>query len=109
MDYSFVVLFIGVATVVGMIIGLRINAFVALITAALVFLTGLEEGLFPSQRTVEEGRLDEERRLAYVAWTRARKSLLLVYDPYASSVFMREAFSEDELAGHLGTVRDKAA
>ena len=36
MDNPFVILFIGVAVVIGMIIGLRINAFVALITAALV-------------------------------------------------------------------------
>ena len=34
--YPFVILLIGMATVIGMIIGLRINAFIALITAALV-------------------------------------------------------------------------
>ncbi len=45
-----------------------------------VFLPGWEEGLFPSQRTMDEsGRagLEEERRLAYVGLTRARKRLLL--------------------------------
>jgi superfamily I DNA/RNA helicase len=41
--------------------------------------------------------LEEERRLAYVAWTRARKSLTLVYDPLAPSQFMLEAFSAAEL------------
>ena len=41
--------------------------------------------------------LDEERRLAYVAWTRARQELVLVYDPDAPSIFMREAFSPTEL------------
>ncbi|MDO8359719.1 MAG: 3'-5' exonuclease, partial [Devosia sp.] len=43
-----------------------------------VFLPGWEEGLFPSQRTMDEGGrsgLEEERRLAYVGITRARKRL----------------------------------
>jgi DNA helicase-2/ATP-dependent DNA helicase PcrA len=46
----------------------------------LVFLVGLEDGLFPSQKSTEEpGRLEEERRLAYVGITRARERLLLTY------------------------------
>jgi len=47
----------------------------------LVFLTGLEEGLFPHQRSLDEGsgRLEEERRLCYVGMTRAMQQLWLSY------------------------------
>lgn len=47
----------------------------------LVFLTGLEEGLFPHQRSIDDGsdRLEEERRLCYVGMTRAMKQLWLTY------------------------------
>ena len=49
-----------------------------------VFLPGWEEGLFPSQRTMDElGRagLEEERRLAYVGITRARKRARISHGP----------------------------
>jgi superfamily I DNA/RNA helicase len=64
---------------------------------------GLDLDRFPSARTLTEAAdptraLEEERRLAYVAWTRARRRLLLVYDPGAPSPFMREAFDDAELA-----------
>ncbi len=45
-----------------------------------VFLCGMEEGLFPHQRSLEEpGRLEEERRLCYVGMTRAMQQLYICY------------------------------
>ncbi|MFP4155460.1 MAG: DNA helicase II, partial [Halothiobacillaceae bacterium] len=49
----------------------------------LVFLVGLEEGLFPHQMALDEpGRLEEERRLCYVGITRARQRLVLTAAEY---------------------------
>ena len=44
-----------------------------------VFLVGMEDGLFPSGRAEDEESLEEERRLAYVGMTRAMKQLFLTY------------------------------
>ena len=46
-----------------------------------VFLPGMEEGLFPSMQTITEGQteMEEERRLAYVAITRAKKELTILH------------------------------
>ncbi|MEJ1267514.1 3'-5' exonuclease [Pantoea ananatis] len=45
-----------------------------------VFIVGMEEGMFPSQMALDEGgRLEEERRLAYVGVTRAMMKLTLTY------------------------------
>jgi ATP-dependent DNA helicase UvrD/PcrA len=44
-----------------------------------VFMIGTEEGVFPHMRSIEEGNLEEERRLCYVGVTRARKRLYLSY------------------------------
>ena len=66
-----------------------------------VFVPWLSEGLFPSGKAVEEGRMDEERRLFYVVVTRA-KDLLYLFSPQMrktpdggmfpveASVFLRE-------------------
>jgi DNA helicase-2/ATP-dependent DNA helicase PcrA len=64
-----------------------------------VFLSGWEEGVFPSQRSMEESGergLEEERRLAYVGMTRARRCLVItsaanrwMYNHWQSSVTSR--------------------
>ena len=51
-----------------------------------VFLTGMEEGIFPHSRTLgERSEIEEERRLAYVGLTRARQRLYLSRSEYRSS------------------------
>jgi superfamily I DNA/RNA helicase len=67
-----------------------------------VAVVDMDADRFPSRRALDdaddpERALEEERRLAYVAWTRARRSLTLVYDPAAPSAFLREAFHPAEL------------
>ena len=44
-----------------------------------VFMIGMEEGVFPHSRSLEENSLEEERRLAYVGMTRARERLTLTH------------------------------
>lgn len=75
-----------------------------------VAVIGLDEGRFPSARAIADAEdpnraLEEERRLGYVAWTRARRSLTLSYDPDAPSPFLLEAFTAEELG--LGPTMDE--
>ena len=73
-----------------------------------VFLPGWEEGVFPNQRAIDEGgakALEEERRLAYVGMTRARRLLTVcyaanrrVYNQWAASLPAR--FIEELPAAH---------
>jgi len=44
-----------------------------------VFIIGCEEGVFPHSRAIEEGDLEEERRLAYVGITRAKRELFMTF------------------------------
>ncbi|WP_066091767.1 DNA helicase II [Xanthomonas massiliensis] len=79
----------------------------------LVFLAGLEEGLFPSMRSIEEsGKLEEERRLAYVGITRARQKLVLSYAESrrihgSDSYNMPSRFLREIPAGLLNEVRPR--
>jgi DNA helicase-2/ATP-dependent DNA helicase PcrA len=45
----------------------------------IVFIIGMEEGVFPHSRSLDEGTLEEERRLCYVGMTRAMRSLTLTH------------------------------
>jgi DNA helicase-2/ATP-dependent DNA helicase PcrA len=71
----------------------------------LVFLVGLEDGLFPSQQSIyDAGKLEEERRLCYVGITRAREKLYITHaekrllygreTPASKSRFLRELPAE---------------
>lgn len=44
-----------------------------------VYVVGLEEGVFPSRQAIDSGAIEEERRLCYVAMTRAAKRLVMTY------------------------------
>lgn len=65
-----------------------------------VYIVGVEEGLLPHSRAMDEGNLDEERRLFYVGITRAREQLTMTYcakrnrygqeHPCAPSSFIQE-------------------
>ena len=53
-----------------------------------VFITGCEEGVFPHSRAIDEGALEEERRLFYVGITRARRHLNLSH-AWSRTIFGR--------------------
>jgi DNA helicase-2/ATP-dependent DNA helicase PcrA len=57
----------------------------------IVFMIGMEEGVFPHSRSLDEGSLEEERRLAYVGMTRAMRDLYLTY-ARRRAVFGSQAF-----------------
>ena len=73
-----------------------------------VFLAGLEEGIFPSYRSItEEAELEEERRLCYVGITRAREELFISNARcrmlFGSTSYNRESRFIGEISPHLLT------
>jgi len=83
-----------------------------------VFLIGMEEGLLPHQTSVEEGSVEEERRLAYVGITRAQRELIFTYarerrqfgevSRTEASRFLHE-LPQDDLNWELGQVKKTEA
>lgn len=73
-----------------------------------VHLVGAEDGLLPHSRSLEEGTLDEERRLFYVGITRARKTLVITHclerSRYGSSMLCAPSRFLEEIEGE-GVVR----
>ena len=81
-----------------------------------IFLAGWEEGVFPSLRSIEESGnkgLEEERRLAYVALTRARKKIFITYVnqnrySYASHDYNLPSRFIDELPKEIVEINDSS-
>ncbi|MBN1759862.1 MAG: UvrD-helicase domain-containing protein [Chitinispirillaceae bacterium] len=81
-----------------------------------VFLAGLDRDYIPSPRAIEEGGIDEERRLFYVGMTRAKKRLYLTYPgtkvsygkvkPVIPCPFLYE-IPEEFLDGKIGEKQDE--
>jgi DNA helicase-2/ATP-dependent DNA helicase PcrA len=82
----------------------------------IVFMIGCEEGVFPHSRSIDEGGLEEERRLAYVGITRAQRDLSITYARTravfgARSYGARSRFVDEipvELTDRVGGVRSPA-
>lgn len=76
-----------------------------------VFLAGMEDGLFPSLRTMEEGGLEEERRLCYVAITRAKEKLFISSSStrtmYGRSSYTKRSRFIDEIIEYLDEEKPK--
>ena len=66
-----------------------------------VFLPAWEEGVFPNDKTTKEGDLEEERRLAYVAITRAKKWLVITNAMVRSVFGQRQYQSPSRFIGEI--------
>jgi DNA helicase-2/ATP-dependent DNA helicase PcrA len=79
---------------------------------AAVFVLGMEEGIFPHSRSIEEQGIEEERRLAYVGMTRAKERLTLLHASsrslWGSRAYNLPSRFLDELP-EVGVVRERLA
>jgi len=78
-----------------------------------VFLIGMEEGIFPHSRSIEDNEIEEERRLAYVGMTRAMDKLTLTH-AMARALYGRREYNLpsrflDELPSEVGRERLRPA
>jgi DNA helicase-2/ATP-dependent DNA helicase PcrA len=78
-----------------------------------VFIIGCEDGLFPHSRALDEGTLEEERRLAYVGITRAMRELTLTYarrrNVFGAAAFGLRSRFLDEIPRELTDQPDRNA
>ncbi len=70
-----------------------------------VFIVGMEEGIFPTQRAINSGDIEEERRLMYVAITRARKKLFVINARSRFRFGKTEYFPKSRFVGEMNNTR----
>ena len=79
----------------------------------IVFMIGMEDGVFPHSRALDEGELEEERRLAYVGLTRAMRDLTLTYarrrNSFGANSFGLRSRFIDEIPRELTDQEDRQA
>lgn len=77
----------------------------------IVFVVGMDEGLFPGKRSIDEGNIEEERRLFYVAITRAREKLYLtssqVRRSYGKPIYYKTSRFIDEIKENIKELENK--
>lgn len=79
----------------------------------IVFVVGLDEGLFPGKRSIDEGNVEEERRLFYVGITRAREKLFLTSSKsrrnYGKPIFYKPSRFVDEIIDKVTVEEDSSS
>ena len=79
----------------------------------IVFVVGLDEGLFPGKRSIDEGNVEEERRLFYVGITRAREKLFLTSSKsrknYGKPIFYKPSRFVDEVIDKVIVEEDSSS